>query len=226
MLQAILDEIIMHAVKQRKNEKIDLLTNAKAKEIVIEQGKIQGQSKLISYLSQEFTDISVMVIARAFEDADDEQTDVTKLTGEDLAALDASMGDLRLSEGWQRVMDQITGKTEEIKDNLLKTVNKSRTLYFLQGIYQGMVCYQEVFDAVETEVQHRKEERERLEQERASSLPFDENDGVNMVPSKKDEPAEEEPLEEDDSLEEDESGETEEEAEDIPGFDVHEEAVS
>ncbi len=93
-----------------------------------------------------------------------------------------------------------------------------------------MVCYREVFDAIETEVQHREEERERLEKERAGSLPFDENDGVNMVPHaeeatrEEDEDAEEEASEEE--VQEEESPDEESSGEDIPGFDEREEAAS
>lgn len=184
MAEQALNEIAVRAIHFRQEARAQLETCDKGRDIAVLQGKIMGYGLLLELITLEFqTYETSRVYFSALEELGQEPTEIEKLEDLSLSQLSEDVTDLEQDPIWERVVMQINGKIESLKSWLLFNASASRDLDVAQGKHKGMTSYEDFIKDVKDEVNHRENEKEKLERDRKESLDFDGPAGEPGIPS-------------------------------------------
>jgi hypothetical protein len=120
------------------------------------QGNIAGYKLLLSYLSAEFN-LSQFVL----EDNGEKPLVIPDMSDDEFIIFSHDIEEFKSLEEWRRVLNRIDQRTEDLKNHLLFSAEKTRDLDLSQGTYKGMTVFKQLFNAVEqSEISRQNKKKE------------------------------------------------------------------
>lgn len=158
--------IINYEVKMAKGK---LLVEESGREVASLQGHVSGYSQLMNYLAAEFSITQIFI-----EDLGDEPQKVPDMLDTQVFNLELDVKELQETEEWKRLLARVEARTEELKNHLMFSAEKSRDLDVDQGQYKAMTSYNGFFRHVNAVAEMRRERAEEEAKRREAELNFDE----------------------------------------------------
>jgi hypothetical protein len=153
-----IDQIITIANDEMQRARDALEVEESGRAVAAFQGNIVGYKRLIAHMAAEFG-----LTQFAIEDLGDAPLKIPDLDDMTLVALRVDIESLKIDPQWSEVLARIDKDTEEMKNYLLFTAEKSRDLDLKQGQWKGETVYTRLFDSAEDEWKRREAKKQEKE---------------------------------------------------------------
>lgn len=166
----VLNELVTIINSEVRIAKGKLLVEEGGRDIASLQGHVSGWGQLLNALCAEFGLTQTFI-----EDLGDEPQKVPDLTDLDVFLLEEEVKEFMACEQWARVTERVDIRTNELKDHLLFSAEKTRDLDVDQGQYLAMQWPHKFFNHVSVVATIRREKQEEEAKRRGEELNFEES---------------------------------------------------